>query len=108
MIRNFATLAATAQIASASIFADLKPKAYKKEKTLDIHVGNLISKKSFISNEFYTLNYCDSSGTHTYQSDEVAEASEAQEYIHGVTMYETELHESFFLVSSNQTKIHRY
>lgn len=105
MIKNFAALAATAQIASASIFADLKPKAYRKERELDIHVGNLISKKSMISNEFYTLNYCDSLGEHHYQTDEIAEAAEAKEYIHGVTMYETELHESFFLYRIGQNKL---
>lgn len=41
-------------------------------KDLDIYVGSLISKHSLFSNEFYSLNYCDSSGDHSYQSDDDA------------------------------------
>ena len=40
------------------IFDDIRPTAYPKQRTLDIHVGRLTSAIALKTHEFYYLNYC--------------------------------------------------
>ena len=46
----------------------------------------------------YFLNYCDSVKKHVYD-DDTAELDESPDYEKGVTMWDTDLKESFFTVS---------
>ena len=98
------TLATIGQIltsvASAGfIFSDIRPRDFPTGRTLDIHVGQLISPRIFLKQPFYNLNYCDSNGVHHY-SDEDIQGQENIETIEGVTMFDENLHESFFTVST--------
>ena len=40
------------------IFHDVRPKNYIQSGSLDIHVGNLISRFTTRAHEFYFLNWC--------------------------------------------------
>ena len=80
------------------LFTDIRPNSYNMERTLDIHVGSLISPESTIAHDFYYVNYCPSRGVHHY-SDTLSMNDVAPAYIEGATMYDTTLHESFFYVS---------
>ena len=72
------------------------------ERTLDIHVGSLISPESTIAHDFYYVNFCPSRGVHHY-TDSISKNDAAPAYIEGATMYDTTLHESFFYVSELAT-----
>ena len=52
------------------------------------------------------MNYCSSTGFHAYDDEgSKAEVEEGNlEYIDGVTMYDTTLHESFFQYKMGQNK----
>ena len=84
----------------------MRPKAYVTSYKLDIHVGNLISKFTTRAHEFYFLNWCQSTGLHAYSDDDSkTEIEESDlEYVEGVTMYDTYLHESFFQYRMGQNK----
>ena len=78
-------------------FNDVRPKSFPKGRTLDILVGHLHSPQSMHKYEFYSLPYCGgSSGKNHYKHDEEIEVKEAPE---GVSMFDDDLHDSFFQVS---------
>ena len=62
-------------VAEAGIlFSDIRPKSYKKERKLDIHVGNLYSPYTIITHDMYYLNYCESNkGNYSYHDLNVEE-----------------------------------
>ena len=82
------------------VFKDIRPKSYPLKRLLEIHVGKLISPITMVSHEFYWLNYCVSNQIEHYD-DEMAKEMTPSEYIEGVTMYDQEIHPSFFTVSRN-------
>ncbi len=85
-------------------FNDIRPRDYKQNRVLDIHVGKLISPiKMSNAVDFYHLNYCLSTGTHHY--DPNAESIDVASPVEGVTMYDQDLHESFFQYKVGQNKI---
>ena len=87
-------------VAEAGIlFSDIRPRSYRKERKLDIHVGYLYSPYTIITHDMYYLNYCESNkGDYSYHDLNVEE-DETEDFEKGVTMWDTNLHESFFLVS---------
>lgn len=84
------------------MFKDIRPKDYPKDRKLDIHVGQLVSTQTTKAYEFYSLDYCASTGIkhHVQEADGSMLEVDAPEYIPGVTMYDQTLHESFFSVSN--------
>ena len=54
------------------VFNDIRPRSYAPSRTLDIHVGNLISPQSTIAHDFYYVNYCPSRSIHHYSDTKEA------------------------------------
>jgi len=78
-------------------FNDIRPRDYRQEVNLDVHVGHLLSPSSIAKMPFYLLNYCESTGQHRF-TDGSADASD--DHLMGSNMFDDEIHESFFQVSS--------
>ena len=95
-ITQIAALGAVTQ--AGSFFSDIRPRSYKKGRNIDIHRGNLYSPDTLTTHDMYFLNYCDSVKKHVYD-DDTAELDESPDYEKGVTMWDTDLKESFFTVS---------
>jgi|FrelakmetLWP11LW_1041352.scaffolds.fasta_scaffold85661_1 hypothetical protein len=82
---------------NANIFQDIRPRSYRDDSILDIHVGQLYSPFYTKSYKFYYLNYCASTNVHHYWSDDdTTKEVGVPDYIPGVFNYEDSLHESFF------------
>ena len=59
MKRNLVIAAMAAASANAIFFfQDMKPQSYKDNDILDLHVGELWSKKSSITYDYYDLPWC--------------------------------------------------
>ena len=67
----------------------LKPNSFLKGDVLNIHVGQLISRKSNYPMDFYKLAWCDSTAGDSYAEDSI-----------GVTMRDKKITESPYQVSS--------
>ncbi len=86
------------QALAGLFFKDIRPRDFPTNRILDIHVGKLISSSKMANAvDFYHLNYCASSGTHHFNQN--AETIDPSSTVEGVTMYDTDLHESFLQVS---------
>lgn len=60
-------MAILAQETSAIFFfQDMKPKAYRKNEMLDIHVGQLWNDRSALPFDYYKLHWCKSTKGHDY------------------------------------------
>ena len=94
-----ATLSAIAQ--AGLIFSDIRPRSYKIDRTLDIMVGNLYSSRSIVTHDLYWLNYCSSSKEKHSYTDEKALEDDTPDITAGTTMWDNDLHESFFSVSDS-------
>ena len=81
------------------IFQDIRPKSYKKERKLDIMTGNLYSPYTLTVHNMYYLNYCNSVKENNTYHDNNVEDGDVDDFEQGVTMWDTNLHESFFQVS---------
>ena len=91
-----------ATVAEAGIlFQDIRPKSYKKERKLDIMTGNLYSPYTLTVHNMYYLNYCDSVKENNTYHDNNVEDEALDDFEQGVTMWDTNLHESFFQVSQS-------
>ena len=89
------------------LFQDIRPKSYKKERKLDIHTGNLFSPYTLTTHDMYYLNYCESTNAKYNYDDDNVENEDTEDFEQGVTMWDTNLHESFFQVSVfNHLSIH--
>ena len=103
-------LAATVSLLSTSgqagiLFDDIKPRTYKKERKMDIHVGQLHSSRNTQTYDFYSLNYCASANNdHKYEAKAVPQEGEEAEDMEdnieakiGISMFDFKsLHETFF------------
>ena len=91
-----------ATVAEAGIlFQDIRPKSYKKERKLDIMTGNLYSPYTLTVHNMYYLNYCNSVKENNTYHDNNVEDEDVDDFEQGVTMWDTNLHESFFQVSQS-------
>ena len=100
VVASSAALLATVAEAGL-IFQDIRPRSYKKERKLDIMAGNLYSPYTLTVHDMYYLNYCDSvKENYTYHDDNV-DKEDVDDFEQGVTMWDTNLHESFFQVSQS-------
>lgn len=64
-------------------FLPLQPNSFKKGDILDVHAGQLFSRRRAMPFDFYKLAWCDSTAGHAYDPDTV-----------GVTMRDTKIIES--------------
>ena len=100
VVANSAALLAT--VAEAGIlFQDIRPKSYKKERKLDIMTGQLYSPYTLTVHNMYYLNYCESVKENFSYHDNNVEDEDIDDFEKGVTMWDTDLHESFFQVSQS-------
>lgn len=91
-----------ATVAEAGIlFQDIRPKSYKKERKLDIMTGNLYSPYTLTVHNMYYLNYCNSVKENNTYHDNNVEDEDVDDFEKGVTMWDTDLQESFFQVSQS-------
>ena len=77
------------------VFRDIRPQSYLPQRRLNILSGKLYSTETAISKEFYWLNYCPTTSLRGGYSDDWASRFADSEYIEGVTMYDSEIHETF-------------
>lgn len=99
-MRGAALALLATNVAQAGIlFSDIRPRSYKRERDLDIHVGNLFSPYTLTTHDMYYLNYCESVNLEHSYADQNVEDDETEDFEQGVTMWDTDLHESFFQVS---------
>ena len=87
-------------VAQAGIFFEsIRPRPFKIADDIDIHVGDAMSQKSLKVTDYLDLPYCEH--PERGHEDELDDDS----WTKGVTLFDTDLHESFFKYKVGQNKI---
>ena len=84
-LAGVASLILIQQVFASMFFSDIRPKDYPKGRSLDIHVGHLISPMTTQKYPFYFLNWCNSNGMHKYTEGQINDPIES---IEGVNYFD--------------------